>query len=43
VNPVAELPQWALPELPTEHVAVPFVIHYPHFSSSEIHNNLVDW
>ncbi|KAK3898264.1 WD40-repeat-containing domain protein [Staphylotrichum tortipilum] len=33
---------WALPEFPTEHVAVPIVIHYPHFSSSEIHNNLVD-
>ncbi|KAK4156238.1 WD40-repeat-containing domain protein [Chaetomidium leptoderma] len=33
---------WALPEFPTEHVDVPFVIHYPHFSSSEIHNNLVD-
>ncbi|KAK4238085.1 WD40-repeat-containing domain protein [Achaetomium macrosporum] len=33
---------WALPEFPTQHVDVPFVIHYPHFSSSEIHNNLVD-
>ncbi|GAB1318790.1 hypothetical protein MFIFM68171_09000 [Madurella fahalii] len=33
---------WALPELPTQHIDVPIVIYYPHFSSSEIHNNLVD-
>ncbi|KAL2200386.1 WD40-repeat-containing domain protein [Corynascus similis CBS 632.67] len=33
---------WALPEFPTEHLDIPFVIQYPHFSSSEIHNNLVD-
>ncbi|SPQ23729.1 089e9e5a-8c5a-435e-97c7-56594515a37e [Thermothielavioides terrestris] len=33
---------WALPEFPSGHVDVPIVIHYPHFSSSEIHHNLVD-
>ncbi|KAH6635455.1 WD40-repeat-containing domain protein [Chaetomium sp. MPI-SDFR-AT-0129] len=33
---------WALPEFPTEHIDVPVVFQYPHFSSSEIHNNLVD-
>ncbi|KAK0735911.1 WD40-repeat-containing domain protein [Apiosordaria backusii] len=33
---------WALPEFPKEHVNVPIVLHYPHFSSSEVHNNLVD-
>ncbi|KAJ4300475.1 hypothetical protein N0V88_003150 [Collariella sp. IMI 366227] len=33
---------WALPEFPSEHTDVPLVIYYPHFSSSEIHNNLVD-
>ncbi|KAK4678044.1 hypothetical protein QC764_304080 [Podospora pseudoanserina] len=33
---------WALPEFPKEHINVPIVLHYPHFSSSEVHNNLVD-
>ncbi|KAL1838345.1 hypothetical protein VTJ49DRAFT_2776 [Mycothermus thermophilus] len=33
---------WALPEFPDEHLEVPFVFQYPHFSSSEVHNNLVD-
>ncbi|KAH6631639.1 WD40-repeat-containing domain protein [Chaetomium tenue] len=33
---------WALPEFPAEHLDVPFVFQYPHFSSSEIHHNLVD-
>ncbi|KAK4166032.1 WD40-repeat-containing domain protein [Cladorrhinum sp. PSN259] len=33
---------WALPEFPAEHISVPIVLHYPHFSSSEVHNNLVD-
>ncbi|KAK3352356.1 WD40-repeat-containing domain protein [Lasiosphaeria hispida] len=33
---------WALPELPSEHVDVPTIIHYPHFSSSEVHSGLVD-
>ncbi|KAK4126358.1 WD40 repeat-like protein [Parathielavia appendiculata] len=33
---------WALPEFPTEHVDIPSVIIHPHFSSSEVHNNLVD-
>ncbi|KAL2127691.1 hypothetical protein VTI74DRAFT_10306 [Chaetomium olivicolor] len=33
---------WALPEFPSHHTDVPAVIYYPHFSSSEIHNNLVD-
>ncbi|KAK4193562.1 WD40-repeat-containing domain protein [Podospora australis] len=33
---------WALPEFPSTHVSTPIVLHYPHFSSSEIHNNLVD-
>ncbi|KAK0629759.1 WD40-repeat-containing domain protein [Bombardia bombarda] len=33
---------WTLPELPTGHVDIPIVIHYPQFSTSEVHNNLVD-
>ncbi|KAK3324226.1 WD40-repeat-containing domain protein [Cercophora scortea] len=33
---------WTIPDLPTEHVDVPIVIHYPQFSTSEVHNNLVD-
>ncbi|KAK0619890.1 WD40-repeat-containing domain protein [Immersiella caudata] len=33
---------WALPELPKEHVTDPIIIHYPHFSSSEVHSGLVD-
>ncbi|KAK4231268.1 WD40-repeat-containing domain protein [Podospora fimiseda] len=33
---------WALPEFPNEHIPIPIVLHYPHFSSSEVHNNLVD-
>ena len=35
--------QWAIPELPEQHVDVPIIIHYPHFSSSEVHSGLVDW
>ncbi|KAK3318340.1 WD40-repeat-containing domain protein [Apodospora peruviana] len=33
---------WTIPELPNEHVDSPKVVHYPHFSTTEIHNNLVD-
>ncbi|KAK4204093.1 WD40-repeat-containing domain protein [Triangularia verruculosa] len=33
---------WALPEFPKEHLNVPIILHFPHFSSSEVHNNLVD-
>ncbi|KAK5653867.1 hypothetical protein OQA88_7791 [Cercophora sp. LCS_1] len=33
---------WAIPELPTEHAEVPIILHYPHFSSSEVHSGLVD-
>ncbi|KAK3368954.1 WD40-repeat-containing domain protein [Lasiosphaeria ovina] len=33
---------WTIPEISNEHVEVPTVLHYPHFSTSEVHNNLVD-
>ncbi|KAK3390462.1 WD40-repeat-containing domain protein [Podospora didyma] len=33
---------WTIPEPPTEHVDAPIVVHYPHFSTSEVHSNLVD-
>jgi len=26
-----------------QHMDTPIVIHYPHFSSSEIHTGLIDW
>jgi len=35
--------KWTLPDFPTEHSDRPVVIHYPHFSTKEVHNNLVDW
>ncbi|KAH7626218.1 WD40-repeat-containing domain protein [Sordaria sp. MPI-SDFR-AT-0083] len=33
---------WTIPPCPKEHVTHPLVIHYPHFSTKEIHNSLVD-
>lgn len=33
---------WTLPDLPKHHVDTPVVVHYPHFSTSEVHSGLVD-
>lgn len=33
---------WTLPDLPTQHVDAPIVVHYPHFSTSEVHYGLID-
>ncbi|KAK3956183.1 WD40-repeat-containing domain protein [Pseudoneurospora amorphoporcata] len=33
---------WTIPPCPKDHVTHPQVIHYPHFSTKEIHNSLVD-
>ncbi|KAK3940677.1 Polycomb protein eed-A [Diplogelasinospora grovesii] len=33
---------WTLPDLPQEHIDVPVIVHYPHFSTSEVHSGLVD-
>ncbi|EFW98560.1 embryonic ectoderm development protein [Grosmannia clavigera kw1407] len=33
---------WTLPDFPQEHIETPFVVHYPHFSTSEIHTGLID-
>ncbi|KAF3767864.1 WD40 repeat-like protein, partial [Cryphonectria parasitica EP155] len=33
---------WTIPELPEEHVDTPLVVHYPHFSTSEVHYGLID-
>ncbi|KAI9824096.1 MAG: hypothetical protein M1832_002165 [Thelocarpon impressellum] len=37
--------QWVLPGLPDEHTGTdkPSVIHYPHFSTSAVHSDFVDW
>ena len=35
---------WAVPELPLcRKVAEPEVVHFPHFSSTLVHSNVVDW
>ncbi|OAA64300.1 embryonic ectoderm development protein [Niveomyces insectorum RCEF 264] len=33
---------WTLPDIPESHMENPIVVHYPHFSSSEIHTGLID-
>ncbi|KAJ9131177.1 Polycomb protein esc [Pleurostoma richardsiae] len=33
---------WTLPDIPKQHVDVPLVVHYPHFSTSDIHSGLID-
>ncbi|KAL1879423.1 hypothetical protein VTK73DRAFT_6955 [Phialemonium thermophilum] len=33
---------WTLPDLPEEHTDDPIMIHFPHFSTSEVHSGLVD-
>lgn len=37
--------QWVLPEIPNSQTGTtkPTRIYYPHFSTSEIHDNMVDW
>lgn len=37
--------KWTLPEVPYDYIKTqkPIVVHYPHFSTSEIHSNTVDW
>jgi hypothetical protein len=37
--------KWALPEVPYDYIETqkPIVVHYPHFSTSEVHSNIVDW
>lgn len=37
------LPQWTIPNLPEQHVDTPVVVHYPHFSTSDVHFGLIDW
>lgn len=34
--------QWTIPDLPKQHVDSPIVVHYPHFSTSEVHYGLID-
>ena len=36
---------WVIPELPDENSGIdkPTIIHYPHFSTSAIHTDFVDW
>jgi polycomb protein EED len=38
-------PKWTLPEVPYDYIETqkPIVVHYPHFSTSEVHSNIVDW
>ncbi|KAH7327883.1 WD40-repeat-containing domain protein [Stachybotrys elegans] len=33
---------WTIPDLPTEPVATPLQVHYPHFSTSAVHSGIVD-
>lgn len=33
---------WTIPNLPQHHVDAPIVVHYPHFSTSEVHYGLID-
>ncbi|CAK7564840.1 MAG: hypothetical protein SEPTF4163_002743 [Sporothrix epigloea] len=33
---------WTLPDIPNEHLDVPIIVHFPHFSTSEIHTGLID-
>lgn len=33
---------WTVPDIPKEHMDVPIVVHYPHFSTSEVHTGLID-
>ncbi|ROW05293.1 hypothetical protein VSDG_00133 [Cytospora chrysosperma] len=33
---------WTVPDLPKQHVDSPIVVHYPHFSTSEVHFGLID-
>ncbi|CAK7220871.1 hypothetical protein SCUCBS95973_004304 [Sporothrix curviconia] len=44
VTPIVQLTlaQWTLPDIPNEHLEVPIIVHFPHFSTSEIHTGLID-
>ncbi|TPX06981.1 uncharacterized protein E0L32_011126 [Thyridium curvatum] len=33
---------WTIPDIPSKHMDTPMVVHYPHFSTSEIHSGLID-
>ncbi|KAH8764220.1 WD40-repeat-containing domain protein [Diaporthe sp. PMI_573] len=33
---------WTIPDLPKQHVDTPIVVHYPHFSTSDVHFGLID-
>ncbi|KAK0388690.1 hypothetical protein NLU13_4933 [Sarocladium strictum] len=33
---------WTLPDLPEEPIDTPIQVHYPHFSTSAVHNDIVD-
>jgi hypothetical protein len=37
--------KWTLPEVPYDYIKTqkPIVVHYPHFSTSDVHSNIVDW
>ena len=40
---LSDTTQWTIPDLPTEPTSVPVQVHYPHFSTSAVHNGIVDW
>lgn len=37
--------QWAVPDDLKEHTGTdkPVMVHYPHFSTTEIHTDFIDW
>lgn len=43
VGPQFNLTKWTIPDIPMAHMDTPIVVHYPHFSTSEVHSGLVDW
>jgi hypothetical protein len=38
-------PQWTVPEDIKDHAGTdkPSMVHYPHFSTTELHTDFVDW
>ncbi|PNH34054.1 hypothetical protein BJF96_g2444 [Verticillium dahliae] len=34
---------WTLPDLPAGTIQQPLEVHYPHFSTNEVHSGVVDW
>lgn len=37
--------QWTLPVLPNDHTGTdhPNMLHYPHFATSAVHSDYIDW